>query len=138
MSVTATATKVLGVVFGPIADYFGKRQERKTKEFELEMQLKTAHAKAAAERLAAGQKRDFSWEIESIKHASWRPGYLTIATTVILALVFIPQTQPFVIEGFESLEMTPYWFQLAVLMVYSSAFGIRVFDAFRKVLNHGK
>lgn len=128
---------IAGLV-SPVTDFLDRRRQRKHEEFVLEMELKRAKAHAAAEKVARGQQADIDWEIESIRNAGWRPEYLTILTTITLVLVFIPYTQPFVIAGFQSLEETPLWFQIIILMVYASAFGIRIFDNFKKVISHGK
>lgn len=132
-----STTALVASLFSPVVDFLDRRRTRKHEEFRLEMGLKAAKAKAAAEKVARGQQADIDWEIESIRNSGWRPEYLTILTTVTLVLVFIPQTQPYVIAGFQSLEETPFWFQLVILMVYASAFGIRIFDNFKKVIRHG-
>lgn len=122
----------------PIVDYFDRRRQRKHEEFIMELELKKAKAKAAAERIAQGQQADINWELESIRNSGWRDEYLTVLTSVALVAVFLPQTQPYVVQGFDALEGTPLWFQMVVLMVYASAFGIRIFDNFKRVINHGK
>lgn len=138
MSTTAAIVGFLGKALGPIGDYFDRKRQRKHEEFKLEMGLKTAKAKAAAERVLAGHQADVDWEIQSIKNSGWKDEYLTILTSVVLVLIFIPQTQPLIVGGLASLDATPLWFQLIMLMVYASAFGIRIFDNFMRVLNHGK
>lgn len=134
MKLTAVITSLLK----PIVDYFDRRRHRKHEEYVMEMELKKAKARAAAERVATGQMGDINWELESIRNSGWRDEYLTVLTSIALVLVFVPQTQPYVIAGFEALERTPLWFQMVVLMVYASAFGIRIFDNLKKVISHGK
>jgi len=138
MSISSAIGGAIGTLVGPVTDFLDRRRTRKHEEFRMEMELKKAKAMAAADRVAKGQQADIDWEIESIRNAGWRPEYLTILTTVVLVLVFVPQTQPVVIAGFDSLERTPMWFQIVVLMVYASAFGIRIFDNFKKVISHGR
>jgi len=133
-----TLQAILTTLLKPVVEYFDRRRHRKHEEFVMEMELKKAKAKAAAERVNTGQIADINWELHSIRNSGWRDEYLTLLTSVALILVFIPHTQPYVIEGFMALENTPMWFQVVVLMVYSSAFGIRIFDNFKRVLNYGK
>lgn len=133
-----TKLNIISSLLKPVVEYFDRRRERRHEEFKLEMDLKKAKAKAAADRVASGLQADINWELESIRNSGWRDEYLTVLTSIALVCVFLPQTQPYVTAGFEALEDTPLWFQMVVLMVYASAFGIRIFDNFKRVINHGK
>jgi len=138
--------KILSTVFGPAIDAFNgwrdrkhelklKKHELKMTEVEAESRIKVAHAEAAINRAAERQSANIDWEIMSIRNSGWRDEYLTIFTTVIVTMVFLPWTQPYMLDGFDSLNSTPTWFQVAIIIVFGSAFGVRAFKPFAGLLN---
>lgn len=132
-------------LLGPLVEVFNgwreRRHELKMARHDLkkakvyaEVDIAKARAQAAIDRLSARQEADINWEILSIKNSGWKDEYLTIFTSLIVLMIFLPWTQPFMLEGFEAMQATPVWFQVMVLVVYSSAFGVRAFQAFRGLL----
>lgn len=135
-------------IFNPLVKVFNGWRDRKH-EIKLlkhdlkkttviaESDIKKAKAMAAVERIGQRQEADINWELLSIRNSGWRDEYLTLFTTAIVAMVFLPWTQPFMMEGFTQLNATPYWFQVVIVIVYSSAFGVRAFKSFKSILPRG-
>jgi hypothetical protein len=63
---------------------------------------------------------------------SLKDEYLTIFITVIIGMAFLPQTQAYVIKGFDILKQAPAEFWWSVLIVFSGSFGINVIDKFKR------
>ena len=63
---------------------------------------------------------------------SLKDEYLTVFITIILGMAFIPNTQSFVIKGFDILKQAPSEFWWSVLIVFSGSFGINVIDKFKR------
>jgi len=132
-------------IFKPLVDAFNgwrsRKHELRIKKHELkvtrivsEANIAEARAKAAVDRLGQRQEADINWEVLSIQNSGWKDEYLTILISTSLILVFIPWTQPFVLEGFRALEETPTWYQVIILIVVGSAFGVRAFTNFQSLV----
>ena len=63
---------------------------------------------------------------------SWKDEAWTILFIIIIAMCFIPFTQPYVEQGFAALENTPQWFQWAMYASIGASFGIRGIKGFKK------
>ena len=63
---------------------------------------------------------------------SWKDEWLTIFTTIGLALCFVPSVQPYMIKGFEIIKSAPNELLYAVLVVYCGNFGMNILDKYKK------
>jgi len=63
---------------------------------------------------------------------SWKDEWLTLFFSLILALHFIPQTQPFMIAGWGILKQAPSEFWWIILTIVSGSFGMNIMDKFKK------
>src|SRR5690606_39590508 len=108
------------------ADFFIKReqlkQERELKKLEGKIKFEEAKTQRFSESLTA----DNVWELESIRNSGWKDEWVLILLSIPLILVFIPQTQPYVLAGFETLNQTPSWYRWLVALIFSAIYGIRV------------
>jgi len=108
------------------ADFFIKReqlkQERELKKLEGKIKFEEAKTQRFSESLTA----DNVWELESIRNSGWKDEWVLILLSIPLILVFIPQTQPYVLAGFETLNQTPSWYRWLVVLIFSAIYGIRV------------
>jgi len=76
--------------------------------------------------------KDISLAQVDASDRSLKDEYLTIFITIILGMAFLPQTQAYVIKGFEILKQAPAEFWWSVLIVFSGSFGINVIDKFKR------
>lgn len=132
------AKAVVGSIFGEgisiLKDWLNAR--RKIDEIKTEAAAKIEEARAQAElkRLTA----DIDWEAEMAKQAgsSYKDEYWTLILSVPVVLIFIPQTQGYIVTGFQALEGVPDWYKLAVGTAIGAAFGtqqiIKAITAWRK------
>lgn len=108
------------------ADFFIKReqlkQERELKKLEGKIKFEEAKTQRFSESLTA----DNVWELESIKNSGWKDEWVLVLLSIPLILVFIPQTQPYVLAGFETLNQTPSWYRWLVMLIFAAIYGIRV------------
>lgn len=108
------------------ADFFIKReqlkQERELKKLEGKIKFEEAKTQRFSESLTA----DNVWELESIKNSGWKDEWVLVLLSIPLILVFIPQTQPYVLAGFETLNQTPSWYRWLVVLIFAAIYGIRV------------
>lgn len=118
-----------------VGEYFKRKHDLRMKKLELKYQVIEAETTARIAMEARKVEGLFNWELLSIQNSGWKDEYMTLLLTGILLATFVPPLQPYVAQGFIILEQdTPYWFQMCLLIVVGSAFGVRMFDSFRKVL----
>jgi len=143
----AIVGKLIGQAAPKVADYFINKAERKA-EFKLEqirqiheIELRKLEGKAAWE--AAKTKRaiqsegfDHEWEKMSLMQHSkgWKQYFVLIVVSIPAIGAFIPYYQPYISEGFVSLEATPLWYQVLLTSIFFAVYGIRVYrrQAFEK------
>ena len=75
-----------------------------------------------------------NWELEAMRASatSWKDELWTLLFVGIIIACFVPSMQPYVKIGFESLDETPTWFQVAIGMSVSASFGIKAYSLFKK------
>lgn len=109
-----------------VADYFIQKDALKH-ERELEkLRGKIAYEKAKTDRASESEGRDHEWELESIRNSGWKDEWVLILLSIPLVGSFIPQVQPFIIDGFEALAMTPDWYRWLTTMILAAVYGIRI------------
>ena len=107
----------------------GKADEKKATS-----EAKVAKAKAEAEVMKVAATHEAGWEkiMAQGSRDSWKDEAWTILFIAIIAMCFVPFTQPYVERGFDALSNTPSWFQYAVYASIGASFGIRGLKGFRK------
>ena len=78
------------------------------------------------EMVQRGQEIDNSWELEQIKNSGWKDEFVLLLLSIPLVMSFIPQMQPYVVDGFAALSTTPDWYQWLILSVFAAIYGIRI------------
>jgi hypothetical protein len=75
-----------------------------------------------------------NWELEAMRASasSWKDELWTLLFVGIIIACFVPSMQPYVKIGFEALDETPAWFQVAIGMSVSASFGIKAYSMFKK------
>ena len=91
-------------------------------------------AEAEAEVMKVAATHEAGWEkiMAQASDNSWKDEAWTILFIIIIAMCFIPFTQPYVEQGFAALENTPQWFQWAMYASIGASFGIRGIKGFKK------
>jgi len=107
----------------------GKADEKKATS-----EAKVAKAKAEAEVMKVAATHEAGWEkiMAQGSRDSWKDEAWTILFIAIIAMCFVPFTQPYVERGFDALSNTPSWFQYAVYASIGASFGIRGLKGFKK------
>lgn len=98
------------------------------RRLELDAKLEDAKAESLIELAKSSAPGDGVWTELSIIDRGWKDEYLTIFFTALIALCFIPWTQPFVSAGFAALAAAPVWLQIGFLTIVGSTFGVRLFS----------
>jgi len=86
--------------------------------------LKRARIEAETKAVLQAGDRAGAWETMAAQNAakSWIDEFWTVILSLPLVMAFIPYLQPFVEQGFTSLETVPEWYRWSVLAAISFAF----------------
>jgi hypothetical protein len=63
---------------------------------------------------------------------SLKDEWLTLFISGIIFCCFVPQTQPYMIKGFEILKTAPSEILWAIIIVFMGSFGVNVLDRYKK------
>lgn len=115
-----------GQTVGAVVEHLNLKRKLKA-EIELEkLRGKAAYEAAKTARAEASEGRDHEWELESIRNSGWKDEWVLIILSIPMILVFIPQTQQAVFDGFIALDSTPLWYRTIVASIYLATFGLRL------------
>ena len=125
---------MIQALIGPIASLAGSWMEKKVTEQKGKSAVALAKAEAEAEVMKVAATHEAGWEKIMAKSSdnSWKDEAWTILFIIIIAMCFVPFTQPFVERGFEALSNTPPWFQYAVYASIAASFGLRSLKGMKK------
>ena len=125
---------MIQALIGPIASLAGSWMEKKVTEQKGKSVVALAKAEAEAEVMKVAATHEAGWEkiMAQGSQDSWKDEAWTILFIIIIAMCFIPFTQPYVQEGFVALSNTPEWFQWAMYASIGASFGIRGLKGFKK------
>lgn len=117
---------LLNKVAPSVAEYYIQKEKLKN-EVELEkLRGKAEYERAKTKRASESEGRDHEWELESIKNSGWKDEWVLVVLSIPMVLVFIPWTQPIILEGFVDLQQTPEWYRWLTMIIYAATFGIRL------------
>jgi len=125
---------MIQALIGPIANLAGSWMEKKVTEQKGKSAVALAKAEAEAEVMKVAATHEAGWEkiMAQGSQDSWKDEAWTILFIIIIAMCFIPFTQPYVEAGFAALSNTPEWFQWAMYASIGASFGIRGLKGFKK------
>ena len=104
---------MIQALIGPIANLAGSWMESKVEQTKAKGAVAKARAEAEAQVMVTAATHEAGWEkiMAQASDNSWKDEAWTILFIIIIAMCFIPFTQPYVQEGFAALSNTPEWFQ---------------------------
>ena len=125
---------MIQALIGPIASLAGSWMEKKVTEQKGKSAVALAKAEAEAEVMKVAATHEAGWEkiMAQGSQDSWKDEAWTVLFIIIIAMCFIPFTQPYVDQGFDALSRTPDWFQWAMYASIGASFGIRGLKGMRK------
>lgn len=117
-----------------IANLAGGWLKGKAEEKAATSKAKVAKAEAEAEVMKVAATHEAGWEkiMAQGSQDSWKDEAWTILFIIIIAMCFIPFTQPYVEQGFDALSRTPDWFQWAMYASIGASFGLRGIKGLKK------
>lgn len=118
---------ILSKIGGWISKYFSTRQKTKLEESKLLLELKKAKTEAQIELYKTGLVGDIAWEQRAQESSGWKDEYLVCIFSIPLIAGFIPGLDEYVMQGFQSFEAMPDWYQGAIGVIVASVFGVRKF-----------
>nr|DAS94395.1 MAG TPA: holin [Caudoviricetes sp.] len=130
----AFASPVSGVI-DSIATWFKTRQEIKRAETDSKLRILEAKANATVELYKSGVVGDIAWENTAQQNAGWKDEYWTLIISAPFLLVWIPGMEEYIHKGFEAFELMPDWYQMAVGVAVSAAFGFKKFAEIMSLKN---
>ena len=121
-------------LINPIASLAGSWMESKVEQTKAKGMVAQAKAEAEAEVMKVAATHEAGWEkiMAQASDNSWKDEAWTILFILIIAMCFVPFTQPYVERGFAALSATPDWFQYAVYASIAASFGLRSIKGVRK------
>lgn len=119
-------SSLLGSLGGKVVEAYDSRSQRKHDEKLKKIELDELKHKTKMEMVQRGQEIDNSWELEQIKNSGWKDEFVLLLLSIPLVMSFIPQMQPYVVDGFAALSTTPDWYQWLILSVFAAIYGIRI------------
>lgn len=78
---------------------------------------------------------DVDWDrlMAEASQSSWKDEFWTIVLALPFVLIFVPQLQPYIEQGFQALEQsTPEWYRYALLTAIGAAFGVSQLRKWKK------
>lgn len=117
---------VLGNLGGKVVEAIDSRGKRKHEQKVQALELEKLRHSKQIELIQTGQQLDNAWELEQIKNSGWKDEFVLLLLSIPLIMSFIPEMQPYVVEGFAALSTTPEWYQWLILAVFTAVYGIRV------------
>lgn len=132
-----SAIPLLGSLIDAGREWLNRRHEVKLKKHEADLKkievagrVEVAEAEARIAALHRRAEADITWEEMSIQNSGWKDEGWTLLFWGMLIALFVPWSQPHVIEGFAALDDLPKYVQVFLSVAIGSAFGVRVFDNF--------
>jgi len=117
---------VLGNLGGKVVEAIDSRGQRKHEQKVQALELEKLRHSKQIELIQQGQQMDNAWELEQIKNSGWKDEFVLLLLSIPLVMSFIPEMQPYVVDGFAALSTTPEWYQWLILAVFTAVYGIRV------------
>jgi len=117
---------VLGDLGGKVVEALSSRSQRKHEQKVQALELEKLRHSKQIELIQNGQELDNAWELEQIKNSGWKDEFVLLLLSIPLIMSFIPNMQPYVVEGFDALSGTPDWYQWLILSVFAAIYGIRI------------
>ena len=117
-----------------IANLAGGWLKGKAEEKAATSKAKVAKGEAEAEVMKVASTHEAGCEkiMAQGSQDSWKDEAWTILFIIIIAMCFIPFTQPYVEQGFDALSRTPDWFQWAMYASIGASFGLRGIKGLKK------
>lgn len=117
LSVVTAITGLLGTIG---QSWMEKRKIR------AEGKIKIEEAKINAKVRKVDNLHDLDQKSVSDMRFSWKDEFWSLVFGLILLASFIPQTQPYIKEGFVFMkESTPWWFEYSLVGIIAASFGLR-------------
>ena len=116
--------------------YFKDRQEIKKVKVAGAIKVIAAEADAKAKRLDKEADQDYSLNqmaVENMK-GSWKDEFILILISIPLIMLFTPKYQTIAISGFAAMSNAPVWYQVLVISIFFSIYGLR--DILKLVLSN--
>jgi len=106
---------MIQALIGPIANLAGSWMESKVEQTKAKGAVAKARAEAEAQVMVTAATHEAGWEkiMAQASDNSWKDEAWTILFIIIIAMCFIPFTQPYVQEGFAGVSNSPGGFQWA-------------------------
>lgn len=126
-------SQIVNFVAKPLANMVGQWQSRKTLAAQIEgekvkndLALKKAITQAKIQRITAQDNADLAYDImvmENRKHSIMDDILITF-WLVIFAMHFVPVTAPYMLNGWQSILKSPWWYQFGMLGILISTLGL--------------
>lgn len=104
------------------------RQQASLAKQEAKARIAEAKTSATIKQIENAANADTNYDLEALRQTqfSWKDEFLTVFVCALIALHFIPATQPFMAAGWAALSTAPQWFSFVVAPgVFVAGLGLR-------------
>ena len=110
-----------------ISEYFKDKNEIKKVQVEADKLLIMAEAKSKAKRLQREAEMDYDLDRIAMQNMdkSWKDDLILLIWLTPVVMSFIPEWQPYVVEGFASLALIPDWYMYILVGLVTVIYGMR-------------
>jgi hypothetical protein len=121
-------------VVSGVSDYFKTKQEIKKVKVEADKEIIVATAKAKIKQLEKESTQDHDINMLMVKNMnkSWKDEFVLIIVSIPAIMLFVPSVQEYAIQGFNSLGDAPLWYQILLLGIFFTIYGLK--DVFKLVI----
>ena len=120
-------TTLGGSLISGVSTYFTDKQKIKKAKVEGEVKIIIAEAEAKVKMAELGQIQTYNLDMIATKNMAktWKDDIVFYIFLVPMVLSFIPNMQPYVVDGFSALDGTPEWYRYILIMMIVVIFGMR-------------
>lgn len=119
-------------LIGPVSNLVGSLVESRVEKARAKNKLEITKAETESEIRKQLATSEVGWEkiMAEASKDSWKDEAWTFAFLIIILMSFISPDH--VARGFETLDNTPQWFQIAMFASIAASFGLRGLTKFKK------
>lgn len=125
----------LPAIISGVTTYFSNRQEISKLKHEGRLKVIEAETQGRIEQVKRESEQDYNYNMEMVKQMknSWKDEFVLLIVSAPAVMLFIPDLQDYAINGFAVMAHTvPVWYQVLLLGIYFSTYGLK--DIFKIVL----
>lgn len=118
---------IIGGIVDAVGGAFKSWNDGRVQVKQAKIGAEVARYEAEAQRFFKEAEQTFTWDVEALKASktSWKDEFIMLLWFAPYVMLFIPQLQPYAVEGFAQLAQVPWGYWLVLFGIVAQAFGLR-------------